>query len=286
MVDFFAQQRHPDGGFRDRAGNSDLYYSVFGIEGSLALQQTLPADWLLSYVRSCSRNLASLDLVHLSCLARCWNAAATHSRGACPVEELVDEVLKYRGADGGYRLGHEGEASSLYGCFVAVGAFQDLGYPIPHLDSLLDFVTSLRDPRGGYYNSLDMPISLAPQTAGAVGLMRSVGRLESMERAAEWLLSCFHPQGGFCVSELMPIPDLLSTATVLHALAALKVDVDVEISELCLDFIDSLWTNRGGFYGQWEDTHADVEYTFYALLALGHLSVMPTARIRNEDSEG
>lgn len=29
----------------------------------------------------------------------------------------------------------------------------------------------------------------------------------------------------------------------------------------------------GGFHGHWADDHLDVEYTSYALLALGHLSL-------------
>ena len=47
----------------------------------------------------------------------------------------------------------------------------------------------------------------------------------------------------------------------------------VPAPETCLDFIDTLWTARGGFFGHWEDTHLDCEYTYYALLALGHLSL-------------
>ena len=36
------------------------------------------------------------------------------------------------------------------------------------------------------------------------------------------------------------------------------------LREPCLDFIDSLWTNRGGFYGHWSDDAIDTEYTYYA----------------------
>jgi hypothetical protein len=43
--------------------------------------------------------------------------------------------------------------------------------------------------------------------------------------------------------------------------------------ERCLDFIDSLWTNKGGFHGHWADDDLDAEYTFYGLLALGHLAM-------------
>ena len=48
------------------------------------------------------------------------------------------------------------------------------------------------------------------------------------------------------------------------------------LREPCLDFVDSLWTNRGGFFGTWADDAVDCEYTYYALLALGHLSLEPS----------
>ena len=49
------------------------------------------------------------------------------------------------------------------------------------------------------------------------------------------------------------------------------------ITDICLDFIDTLWTNRGSFFSSWadEDETLDVEYTYYGLLALGHLSLSP-----------
>ena len=81
-----------------------------------------------------------------------------------------------------------------------------------------------------------------------------------------------HPDGGFYATPSAPIPDLLSTATALHALAALKAPIE-GVREGCLDFIDTLWTNRGAFYGNWMDDTADCEYTYYGLLALGHLSL-------------
>ena len=39
---FLASQHLPDGGFSDRAGNSDLYYTVFGIESFIALRCDAP----------------------------------------------------------------------------------------------------------------------------------------------------------------------------------------------------------------------------------------------------
>ena len=36
---------------------------------------------------------------------------------------------------------------------------------------------------------------------------------------------------------------------------------------------DSLWNAAGGFHGNWTDDTLDCEYTYYGLLALGHLSL-------------
>jgi hypothetical protein len=41
-----------------------------------------------------------------------------------------------------------------------------------------------------------------------------------------------------------------------------------------MDFMDSLWNaSAGGFHGHWADEFVDAEYTYYGLLALGHLSL-------------
>jgi hypothetical protein len=68
------------------------------------------------------------------------------------------------------------------------------------------------------------------------------------------------------------MPDLLSTAVALHALDATQSDWRAD-REVLLDFVDSLWSAEGGFHGHWADDTLDVEYTYYGLLALGHLAV-------------
>jgi hypothetical protein len=90
----------------------------------------------------------------------------------------------------------------------------------------------------------------------------------------DWILAQAHPQGGFLAVPGSPMPDLLSTATALHALAALDRRISSTLHERCMDFIDSLWNaEQGGFHGHWADEYVDAEYTYYGLLALGHLAV-------------
>lgn len=93
-------------------------------------------------------------------------------------------------------------------------------------------------------------------------------------QTASWILEeCYHPvSGGILPFPMAPLPDLLSTAVALHALDGLQASFD-DKKERILDFIDSLWTNQGGFHGSWEDDDLDVEYTYYGLLALGHLAL-------------
>jgi hypothetical protein len=271
VADFFKSQWHADGGYCNRDGQSDLYYSVFGLEGAIALQQPLPTALLYEYVKSFGE-AQDLDLIHVACLARCWAALPANFQQECPVERLLQRIEAGRTKDGGYESVIGRERGSLYGAFMAVGAYQDLRQPIPDQERLLDFVAGLRNDDGAFQQSLDLPVSLVPATAGAVTLLRHLGDRPIDGAIGDWLLSCFDPQGGFRSAPSAPIPDLLSTATALHALTSLKIDIGPR-KEPCLDFIDSLWTNRGGFFGHWEDSHVDCEYTYYGLLALGHLSL-------------
>ena len=87
----------------------------------------------------------------------------------------------------------------------------------------------------------------------------------------DWLMDQHQSLGGFLAAPMAPMPDLLSTATALHALYVLQRPMGEE-GPKCLEFVESLWTDGGGFRGYLEDDQADVEYTYYGLLALGHLA--------------
>src|SRR5581483_4386678 len=88
VKDFLLRQQNPDGGFSDRTGKSDLYYTVFGLDGLIALQADLPeqsGSGLDEIIARANGYLAGfgtgecLDFVHLCCLARGWTAVATLS---------------------------------------------------------------------------------------------------------------------------------------------------------------------------------------------------------------
>ncbi len=259
-------QINPDGGFRDRAGASDIYYTVFGLESLLAVRAEVPRESVAAYLAR-QGDGEGLDLVHLCCLARAW---ADIKREA-PSGEILARIEQHRSGDGGYHATPGSPHGTVYACFLALGAYQDLNREMPRKLDMLGCIGRLRSDDGGYANQDDMPMGLTPATAAAVMLLRHLDQPVD-GHLAEWLLARCRREGGFFAAPMAPIPDLLSTATALHALASMQADLS-GIREPCLDFIDALWTSSGSFYGHYGEDALDCEYTYYGLLALGHLSV-------------
>ncbi|PYI80636.1 MAG: hypothetical protein DME26_21170 [Verrucomicrobia bacterium] len=259
--DFLLQQQNSEGGFKDRDGKSDLYYTVFGIDGLLALQAELPTARLASYLKSFGDG-EGLDFVHLCCLARAWAGVSgqgqTELTPARHRDELRHRIESYRAKDGGY-------------AFLALGAYQDLKAQMPEPLRLIQSLKFLETDDGAWANERTVKTGSTNATAAAVTVLRNLF-IPMNQSVGDWLLARFHPEGGFLAAPNAPIPDLLSTATALHALAGLEVSFE-HVKEKCLDFVDTLWTNEGGFHGHWTDDHLDCEYTYYGLLALGHLSL-------------
>jgi prenyltransferase beta subunit len=267
---FVRAQMAEDGGFRDRAGKSDLYYTVFGVEALIALREELPVQTLLPYLLSFGEG-DGLDLVHAACLARAWAALPAAVRRQAPAQAIASRIDAHRSADGGFTPVPGEREGTVYAAFLALGAYQDLDRPLPAADDLLAAVDRLKAADGGYANQSGASRGLTPATAAAVTLRRQLHAFSAPE-LAQWLLARAHPEGGFFASPDAPMPDLLSTATALHALAGLHADFAAQ-RETHLDFVDTLWSSRGGFYGHWADDALDCEYTYYGLLALGHLSL-------------
>jgi len=269
---FLLRQQAPDGGFRNRAGQSDLYYTVFGLDALIALQAIPPLERVWEYWRSLGGG-EGLDLVHLCCLARVWAALRGDGSQASPLApvEILARVEMFRAHDGGYCPRPASESGTAYGTFLALGAYQDLGTEVREPKRLVRSLQSLQTPDGAWANEANLPVGSTNATAAVVTVLRNL-QAPVPPRVSDWLLARGHPQGGFLAAPHAPMPDLLSTATALHALAGLQVSFD-PLKEKCLDFIDSLWTSDGSFYGHWGDDALDCEYTFYALLALGHLSL-------------
>jgi len=269
--EFYRRQINSDGAGCDRGGQPDLYYTIFALAGMQALDVPVPVERVEGFLRRFGAG-ETLDFVHISALARCWASLGRERMPAGLDRTLLARIEEFRQPDGGYDgdrgLGH----GTAYGAFVALGAYQDLGHTPPDVITLIRALKRLESADGAWSNVPGASIGALNATAGAITLIRHLGFPVNPE-VGNWILAQAHPQGGFRAVPGAPLPDLLSTATALHALAALDQRVPSVVHERCMDFIDSVWTNEGGFHGHWADEFVDVEYTYYGLIALGHLSV-------------
>jgi prenyltransferase beta subunit len=269
VKDFFARQFNEQGAACDRGGKPDLYYTIFALAGAQAIDATIPIErtreWLASF-----NDGVNLDLVHLGALARCWAVVGNASK------ELTTSILgnleKFRRVDGGYNSDRIANFGTAYDAFVALGAYEDLGAKPPDALDLIRSLKRLETADHAWSNRPDQRIGNLNATAGAVTLITHLG-FPVNSAVGDWLLAQTAPQGGFVAVPGAPIPDLLSTATALHALACVERRIPSDLHERCLDFIDTLWSAEGGFHGHWADDFLDAEYTYYGLIALGHLSL-------------
>jgi hypothetical protein len=266
---FYARQFDENGAAVDRVGRPDLYYTIFALVGAQALDAPVPIDRVRAWLATFD-NGAALDFVHLGALARCW--AATGGTPARLTRDLLTRLESYRQPDGGYHSNPNAGFGTAYDAFVALGAYEDLGATPPRPLDLLRSLKHLETSDHAWSNAPNQTFGSLNATAGAVTLIRHLG-FPVNPAVGDWLLEQLHPAGGFLAVPGAPLPDLLSTATALHALASIERRIPSAVHERCLDFIDTLWDAEGGFHGHWADDCLDAEYTYYGLLALGHLSV-------------
>jgi prenyltransferase beta subunit len=284
---FLLGQQEEGGAFRNRAGRGDLYYTTFALQalaafGNPGSKPRLPQPLtgrVIEYLHSFA-NGDGLDFVHLCCLARAWFLLSTlNSQCQCPAgarSEILRKVEVHRSSDGGYNLQPGSGAGTAYGAFLAFGAYEDLGENMPDSSALAGSLRDLETGSGAWTNRvLESPEAHILKSESTNATCAALAVLSSLaapapRATAAWLLARAHPAGGFTAGTATRAPDLLSTATALHALAGLGISI-AGLRERCLDFLDGLWSAKGGFYGYWGDDDLDCEYAFYGMLAAGHL---------------
>lgn len=254
-----------DGGYVDRNGISDLYYTMFGIQLYLTLKIAPPARSTKQYIESFTPEDTE-DLVHLAALARC--RSLLDIRGEMD-KMILDKIESFRSHDGGYsHVAADASSGTVYGAYLASLAYRALHSCFPPLsERMTDSVAGLMMPDGSFSNDLEAPSGGTSSTAAAAVLLYSAGMPEC-RCATEVLISRELPYGGFSHSAGTTSADLLSTATALYAL---KVICGKEPRHLQahIGFLQSLWNENGGFSGHLLDHESDCEYSFYAILALG-----------------
>ncbi len=245
MRSFVLSQQTVEGGFADRAGKCDLYYSLFGyfISNSLEVpgfkeplkkyvEATVPSGNLTGVYRYCGAilyaKLIGLDVI---------------------TEKLRNEILE--------DLLRPDLKQPEYSGFLGILA----------LFYLEDYLSIQRVVKR-YKRLLNLKGHPCPVVATTAVMMGMAGNPQS--EPVEALLTFYRGNGGFAAVLRAPEEDLLSTGVALFALHFLDADIRL-IKPDCLSFVDDLYDN-GGFRATSTDFITDVEYTFYGLLALGSMN--------------
>lgn len=291
---FVKKEMYKKAVFTDRAGEIDPYYTVFGytlcfifdIKVDTKLANKLLEDW---------EHKNKLDFVHTISLLRCRfliqafkikqkaGAFAKIALGSSTLQEiaqkdLAKKILKkekhlfkvieeYESKDSGYNhFNKRAVGATIYANFLIMGLFQDL--------FLKDFKKGLRESTcklklkdGAFVNQSESKQGVSAATAAALLI---INEFEGRDKSIKWLKSLISKDGGFLAAPEAPIADVLSTGTSVLSLKLID-KLSKEKAIAAAEFVNLHWHQSGGFFGSIADQHPDVEYTFYALLAIGAL---------------
>ena len=146
VVSFLRSRAVAGGGYGNRSGRPDLYYTSFALDALVALdalprgdeQAAATRDYLCSFADG-----RGLDFVHRCCLARAWASQPAAALPDAVRAGLLAGVTAHRAADGGYNSRGGAARGSAYGCFLAVNAHADLGRPLPETGDEADAIALL-----------------------------------------------------------------------------------------------------------------------------------------------
>ncbi|WP_372751374.1 prenyltransferase/squalene oxidase repeat-containing protein [Labilibaculum sp.] len=290
---FVRTQKLESGGFIDRAGMADLYYTVFGYTLALILDVKLNVSEERKYLKRIKQE-GNLDFVHSVCLVRCdflLHLIDVRQKSGLKASKLlansfakniiVNRIVKsikndysnilreleeHNASDGGYNhIKKEASRSTIYANYLMWTLFQDLNAEKELLEKIIVANKALRSLNGSFANEENSSDGVTSSTAAGLIMDLDSGK------SKEWLNQMLSKRGGFMAAKEVPIADLLSTSVTLLALKLSGENMQ-DYAENSVNFINLHWDESGGFFGSIADMTCDVEYTYYALLGIGVLS--------------
>jgi prenyltransferase beta subunit len=270
VLQFLLSQQNADGGFRDRGGRSDLYYSLFGglmIRAWSMESEVRSPKSEVTQPATCTPQLVTESKEKLTRFVqeKFLSKVSGFIERCCLV--LLQKELK------------TGWISRIRSIFSLGRSFWkerqsiNLSYRsfvlFLTLDAVFPFPRLLKFGAGKMLKQTVVDQhSPCSEVAARVFLQRMMNKDGSKE--TELLMSFACETGGFKAFAHLDQADMLSTAVALFALDFSGVDLRL-LKPACLDFIQSNYF-EGAFLSGDGDQTMDVEYTFYGLLALGVLA--------------
>lgn len=269
VLHFLASQQNSDGGFLDRGGKSDLYYSLFGgmmlragrpetEDGRRKPGARSPEKKIHNVVESLLKFREFIDCQSSSkapgFIERCCLALLQKEFGVGSFSRLKALLSLCRSF---WKERHSINLS--YRSFVLFLT----------LDAIFPFTAILKrlSRRISSGTKIDHH-SPCSEVAAKVFLQKMMN--QDVEKEQQLLISFVCESGGFKAFQHLQRADMLSTAVALFALDYAGSDLRL-LKPACLDFIQSNFAD-GAFLSGDGDQTADVEYTFYGMLALGVLA--------------
>ncbi len=245
IVGFLESQQHKNGGFTDRGGNPDLYYSLFGFWLCLAANNTNQLEKFKLYVNSQKGN-KSLGAVEQMALVLINAELLKPPKSQSLLSLLKTVFMKGKKIGLSYQfflltlaVDAQNKHKTGYYFFARIGLF-------------------FYKPHGNLPCSLTAALTFAKQKVGLKFI-----------KEQKKLISYYKNERGFRAFDSILNSDILSTAVALFVLRETGYDLRLIVPD-CLEFVQQNY-NSGAFLSGDGDKTQDLEYTFYGLLALGTL---------------
>ena len=296
---WLAGRQGEGGGFFNRRGQEELYYTAFGLRGLAILNALTPdiANRAITYLIEEARQgspwrTAIMTTSWWDALALCEEAAGARVADALREESATATchgLNELRRDDGGWAKTNMEGNGSVYHTFLAACTYGRMDRELPEPERVDAFTRDLEQPEGGF---LENRYSKRPGTNGTTaGIVLSVmrrggGTLATAVAAAGWqnlpdilkrsvtrplsrhgrfMLSLRDDdEGGFRATPNAPFADLLSTYTALFSLRTLGQLVK-DVGHAAIRYARSLEAPGGGYAGFAMEELTDCEYTFYGL---------------------
>jgi prenyltransferase beta subunit len=177
-------------------------------------------------------------------------------------------VERFRKPDGGFSDIEGIDHGTPYGGHLALLAAGSLRLSLPQTRRVLASAQQCRSADGGYAECHGARRGTLPATVSGV-VLNTLALRRLPRETVDWFEQCRRGSGFSAAPDVVP-PDLLCTATLLAAIRLRRLGIPVGRQTIA-EFVESCWAPSGGF-GAVARATPDVEYTFYALLALGSLA--------------
>ena len=262
---FLVSQQNADGGFQDRGGRSDLYYSLFGglmmkaVKSEVRSQKSEVTQHVTRNTKHATESILKLKQF----IARQSNSEVPGFIEKCCLVLLQKELKTDR-------------TSRIRSIFSLGESFWKERYSINlsyrsfvlflTLDAVFPFRRALKFGAGKMLKRTVVDQhSPCSEVAAKLFLQKMMNQNSSKEQ--ELLKSFACESGGFRAFQHLEQADMLSTAVALFALHFADGDLRL-LRPACLDFIEMNFVD-GAFLSGDGDQTTDLEYTFYGMLALG-----------------